>query len=150
MHHAELQYLAGFFDGEGSIMILKEVQKSYHLHRVAVSVTNTAPQVIQTFRDSFGGFVKCRELKSGKIETRWGASCCIAQSFLRQIEPCLRVKRKQAQLALEMCSILERDKRGRNRLGQFMPLSQEDKQRVEELAKEVKILNGGANKIFKL
>ncbi len=53
------QYLAGFMDGEGSIMIARSsARNSNRVHyRARVDVANTDRRVLEEVRDQFGGIL---------------------------------------------------------------------------------------------
>lgn len=97
-----LAYAAGFFDGEGHIRIQSHsVRGSYML---SVSVVQATPDPLDLFVDLFGGVVKRRLLPyRGQVRClfTWQTSSMSAEKCLRQMLPFLRVKRAEADLALE-------------------------------------------------
>lgn len=112
----ELEYAAGFFDGEGCIQINpKKSQPNTFL--VEVRITNTNLEVLQWFKNNFGGSVGSqppnKDVKECKPCWYWAVACRIANAFLKTIIPFLVIKREQAQIAIDFQSKI---KRGCNRL----------------------------------
>lgn len=99
-----LAYLAGFFDGEGCIAIVKGKN---HLGNVQYSlraiVSNTNDYVLHLYKFSFGGRIQKRKYK--KPEWRdcyaWELSSTRAYDFLKCVYPYLMLKKAQADLAFE-------------------------------------------------
>lgn len=145
MKDTELAYIAGLFDGDGCVCILKEKQGKYRLLRIEASIQNTDLDVIEYLKSCFGGRVWHRKLPSGKTFGAWALSCRKAVEFLEKIGPFLRIKKDRAILATKIYSITSLEKRGtrRNGKGQFQKISEEERNRVNVLAQEIKQLNHG-------
>ena len=101
----ELGYLAGLFDGEGSIAIIKmrrppHRETSFNLN---ISITNSDPEMLDLVHRRLGGHicVMGRYKGRGKLVKRWYQSGYKAAPILRRLLPVLIAKRKQAVLALE-------------------------------------------------
>lgn len=80
----ELAYLAGFFDGEGTIGVHKSGHGGkYSYFRMAVSNTNR--EIIQMFQDRFGGSVgeKRPEWASNRLQKKmmWTWTVCGDQAW---------------------------------------------------------------------
>ena len=117
----QLAYLAGIFDGEGSVTITR----TYNKHKPAISrnsrslgnpnpgvsermimqvaVAMTDRAIPEWLHEEFGGRFMSRRFPGTTYKERWDwlASANIAKDFLRIILPHLRLKRLQAQLAIE-------------------------------------------------
>ena len=101
---ARVAYLAGFFDGEGCVRIIKGKN---HLGNVQYSlrviVSNTNDYVLHLYKLSFGGRIQKRKYK--KPEWRdcyaWELSSTRAYDFLKCVYPYLILKKAQADLAFE-------------------------------------------------
>lgn len=94
----ELAYIAGFFDGEGYIGIVK----SQGL-RLLVSVTNTKGWILYWLKGMFGGSV-CKGQRPSPNQKPiyvWTIVSREAVIFLTAIQPYLRLKDEQAGLGLE-------------------------------------------------
>lgn len=97
-----LQYAAGFVDGEGCIQLAKPSKRGRSKHPVGnmhllVSVVNNHRGILEEFEKEFGGFVS----KKPRFRSNyWQISGKKAASFLHLIEPFLVIKRPQAQAAL--------------------------------------------------
>lgn len=111
-NESNLSYIAGFFDGEGCISTgrhrptsQRETGQSYI--RVKVSVSQRFPQILLYIRDYFG-FGEVYEVKDG---TQWRYSCSSSQqtmSFLQALLPYLKVKRRQAELGIQLADNIYR------------------------------------------
>jgi LAGLIDADG-like domain len=97
-------YIAGLFDGEGSIYIgLQANSRSIPLHFLEISITNTDKGVLEWIKEKCGG----RITKKAQVKERyrkpiwaWKASSRQAASFLGCIKPYLRIKTEQADVAI--------------------------------------------------
>lgn len=102
----ELAYMAGFFDGEGSITIHHNYRPSPRgkspNHTLQVSIGNTDPRVVTWIAANFGGSLvvrrEVRENHRGVLQ--WIARSNDAANVLRALLPFLRMKKEQAQIAI--------------------------------------------------
>ncbi len=110
MHEAtRLAYVAGLFDGEGHIRIQRQHFRDRRSpsHCVRVSVSNTDRSVIEFLHDTFGGYIVVvnNEARCRKAHWRtcwsWELTSTGAANFLSMIQPYVRIKQRQVQLALE-------------------------------------------------
>ena len=143
----ELAYLAGFFDGEGCIMI-QRAGKLYGAERnlrfyVRVSVVNTNSINLYRFSELFGGHVSetFSKIPSHKNIYTWQISGKSAANFLLVIQPFLKMKYDQAELALEF----QRTHHNGNGRGGFWGYDVEEVEYREFLCDEVKRLNSRGN-----
>ena len=90
----DLQYLAGFFDGEGSIGITGE--------SLCVRVVNTYRPILEKFQSAFGGVVDCHRKgdERSRLTWEWRAYGDTAAAALTALLPLLREKAPQAYLGL--------------------------------------------------
>lgn len=95
----ELAYMAGFVDGEGCVSVATRL-KIYMTPTVQVSNTNQA--VLQWFLAAFGGEIDVRRdhRPTRKQCNTWRVAGDKARRVLRALLPFLRVKKRQAELAL--------------------------------------------------
>lgn len=106
MTKADLIYIAGFFDGEGSITIHHNFQPSPRgkspNHTLQVSIGNTDRTVLDSIHAAFGGSFSVRpgQKKNHREVFQWGARCRGALKFLKAIRPYLRMKCAQADVAI--------------------------------------------------
>lgn len=103
-----LAYLAGYFDGEGSICMGSGGRRST-IPQLATQVRSGDKTVLDRFAETFGGTVitpKHRRYKDSWNRKRqifaWALKGQKAQDFLRQILPFLDTKRHPAELALQV------------------------------------------------
>ena len=105
MKDTELAYVAGFFDGEGSISItpiaiVTPRQKcTFSLRAQAVS---TNKEAVNTLLSLFGGVITRKPVCGNRQECwTWRVSNIKAMKFLKLVLPYLRIKRPQAEKAIE-------------------------------------------------
>jgi hypothetical protein len=92
---AQKVYAAGFFDGEGSIQITPpRKSKGFSLH---VSVAQSESTTLEWLCTLWGGSVGQHGRPGVSV---WRIHTAAAGRFLADIEPYLRIKRQQAQLAI--------------------------------------------------
>src|SRR3990170_1072595 len=97
----EKAYIAGFFDGEGSITIA--IQKSSPNGAVIVQISNTNKPVLEWIQSKFGGSIHIKTRENERQQNSWKLDICslMANRFLKTIQPYLKLKTPQAQLAIE-------------------------------------------------
>lgn len=100
-----LAYIAGFFDGEGSIVIPRRYT---NLRRgckfsLSVRIVNTYKPVIDLCQRLFGGYVyeKPIEKSHHKQAYQWYVNAQKGEDFLKLILPYLVVKKEEAEIAME-------------------------------------------------
>jgi hypothetical protein len=110
-------YIAGFFDGEGSIGIYKNGQGVFHLRtQLTQNVGAKSKELMQAMVDQFGGHFSKQKTLSGGEKYNWQLSSLPAMRFLKHIAPYLHLKESQALLAIiwqEQRPVPSRDARGR-------------------------------------
>ncbi len=121
MNDTDLAYIAGFFDGEGSIFISKS-KKQYFL---TVSISNTNLPVLESIRAMGGNISKSPDNRENHSQLfRLRLYCNEAKKFLEKILPYLRIKKEQAKLAIEFQSKME--------LGKLtIPKEEQEKYRIQ-------------------
>jgi len=119
MDKTTLQYIAGFFDGEGSIGIYyrQRTKDRFHLRTQLTNNKNKDAQRLMTYlMNKFGGNLSEQITLSGRVKYNWQLNSDRAIYFLRKIEPYLIFKKDQAIIAInwqEQRPPLVRDKKGR-------------------------------------
>jgi len=105
-------YIAGFFDGEGTIGIITR-KRPYNTanpnHQLFVSCTNTNEPVIHYLHSIFGGSIFHANDTRGKRRTclRWALNSAKAMQFLSCLLPYLIVKRDEAIIAIKLQATYE-------------------------------------------
>lgn len=95
----QLAYLAGFFDGEGTISILKRKKGNWNVsHFIRVSIGQKDGATLDWVKENFGGNVY--NVKRDNSFT-WAISDFKAYEFVKTISPFLRYKKPQADLAIK-------------------------------------------------
>lgn len=102
MTETELAYIAGFFDGEGSINIRRRKRSGRTNYSLSISMTQTNELVLCEMADilEVGSVRKMKTHKSKKDAWRWDAGNGAAYKVLLKILPYLRVKNLEAEHAL--------------------------------------------------
>ena len=97
-----LAYMAGIVDGEGSIIIYRRKSKKYKpkVGQMKVVVSNTDRTLMDFLQLYFGGSIATDRHRE-KPCYLWTVASKKALCFLEAIEPFIRVKKLQAQVAIE-------------------------------------------------
>ena len=100
-----LYYLAGFFDGEGTILITRRYRKKLRGAKLYLScrVVNTNKTVIDEFNKQWSGnlYEKKTEQDNHQQTYTWSRGALKAEEFLREIIPYIRQKKAEALVAIE-------------------------------------------------
>lgn len=145
----ELAWLAGLFDGEGSVNLRfwanhpKCRSGSWHL---TASITNTHAPTILTVRDILGFGHVTREVRPAPRRPvyDWKVAARSAERFLRLIQPFVVTKREQVRLALDSIGIRRdnpRINRGRGRGKGGAAISPETHAQLFLIRENIKRLN---------
>lgn len=97
----DLAYIAGFFDGEGSIYISSEKgRNNKRFLRMSISIGNTDGKAIDFVSNRFGkGVVSPNsKIKSGKKFYIWRVSGYTASEILKTMLPYMKIKRNKQNL----------------------------------------------------
>lgn len=102
----QLAYLAGFFDGEGTVYLYKRMKpEGWPNHDIRFQITNTNKEVIEWIHKIFGGqtYYKDRSLQNAKWKPSylWHANRKVFDQVAPAIFPFIIVKRAQLELAFE-------------------------------------------------
>lgn len=130
-------YLAGIIDGEGSIGLTRNRKnKSGRIvYYIFVTVGMTALEIPCLLKEIFGGSYYIRKKYSYSPNKKplgmWSISCLKAENVIKCLLPYLRVKRPQAELALEYRKEMEKHRFKRKK----------NFDRLEEFGRKMKKLN---------
>jgi len=102
---ALLAYIAGFFDGEGSVVILSRLQERSKnpTYSLIVSIANTVLKPLRMLHSVYGGVMH----KAGKVVPRqkqvyhWRLNGKRAADFLTDIRHFLIIKKRQALIGID-------------------------------------------------
>lgn len=106
MKKADLAYIAGLFDGEGSISIhrTKHTPKRFiapFVYTLTVQLGLANPLIPKSLRFAFGGHVSFQEARGNRRRFwKWQIASNKAVDFLTAILPYLRLKRDEAEVAI--------------------------------------------------
>lgn len=102
MELTELAYMAGLFDGEGCIQIVKNKGNGRGRHYLRCSLEMTNEELPKSLQAYFGGTVRRRNLPLPRQnQWEWKTTTNTAYLFLKAIYPYLRLKKVEADVALE-------------------------------------------------
>lgn len=137
-----LQYMAGFFDGEGSIGIYRSSVKTTENYYLRTQLTQNTSEDFLKFLKPFinyygGNLSKCKTL-SGKIKYNWQLSSIQAIKFLEDLVPYLILKKSQAILALKW--IKQKPKPSRDNKGRIQSSKYKNIKLDKEISELMKIL----------
>jgi hypothetical protein len=132
-----LEYIAGLFDGEGSISIYAAGAGVRHrpspYYCLQITITNSHEGVLRAVRESLGCGVIVA-VKGGKASRRlcfgWVVSSKAAGRVLALLLPYLVIKRQRAELAIRFQGTMQNGHVGRKRLPESL-LEQRAKMRAE-------------------
>jgi hypothetical protein len=116
MKPIRLAYVAGFFDGEGSVYIIKTSKRQKIYHNICVRLTNTDKHIMILIKKwiGFGTIFMRKKLLHRKRAYDFILKGRQGESFLKSILPFLIVKKKQALLALKFMSMKHKRFGGKN------------------------------------
>lgn len=113
------EYVAGFFDGEGSIGIYRNGRGNFHLRtQLTQNITPSSERLLKELHSKWGGNLNVMRSDAYKRggAYNWQLNSASALKFLEEIAPFLVLKRDQAELAIAWQKAKpkpERDKFGR-------------------------------------
>jgi len=133
------KWLAGFFDGEGSIGLKynnhyrKDGTRILYLY---ASITQNNKKLLLALKRRFNGAVSKH---SGSKCFAWQVSCNQADKFLRYIYPYLKLKKKVADLAFKHRALLRWQ--GRRKTGKGRQILKSSSQKHERIRNRIMWLN---------
>lgn len=102
-----LAYIAGYFDGEGTVGINRSTRNGSSRYRIQVSLGNTYKPAVDELKTTFGGSIHPHS--KGKSNHRqmwyWTVNGVAAYNFLSKVLPYLREKQAQAQEVMDFYSV---------------------------------------------
>jgi hypothetical protein len=100
----DLAYLAGVIDSDGYITITRSVRKGVAYHAAQVGIAGTRRQPHDLAASIWGGNVGCFTPKNPehRPQFQWVRHGVNAVQVISDLQPFLRIKQAQAQIALEL------------------------------------------------
>lgn len=138
----DLAWIAGLFDGEGSVTISyakhtgKRQDKGFFL---VATVSQNRRDVLELLKCRFGGHISPKNPPTHKRCSHWIVTSKAAETFLRYIQPYVKLKQLVVELALEYRSLVGRTRGNKGRKGHSIP--PEIKERMFLLRSKVMELN---------
>lgn len=145
-------YVAGFFDGEGSVTIARlsvDGRSDYHCIKVALSQRIKHREVIDRIHAEFGGTVLVK-IQKNRLSEIWAQQVCLQiqdkpsiHKFLLAMQPHCIVKSEQIRIGLEFLESFEAASSFRDSLGRIQgkKLTIEEIERRERLRLAMRALN---------
>jgi len=137
-----LIYLAGFFDGEGSVAVYRRNagdKKGYCLRvQLTQNVTKDSTILFNKIREYFDVSLNIQDTLSGNKKYNAALSGDKAANFLQQIKSHLFLKKEQVKVALDWH--LSKPKRERDPKGRIKPFEKEYFDRSEDIVNKLKSL----------
>ena len=110
LNTTDAAYLAGFLDGEGSVMLISRGSKRESIGlRVVIAQSEKSRHVLDWITEITGiGNITAKKAQNIHQDNglTWTCHSRAAEGFLRQIAPFLRIKAEQAQLGIDFQSRL--------------------------------------------
>lgn len=144
---AVLNYMAGIFDGEGTVGIIKGKPRKNnrcHEYNAAVGIGMTDRNTVESFKNMFSPNLKIyiERVPDRKLIYRWriiGSNC--VKNFLDTMIPFLKVKKQEAEIVRQFCVMKSGYRyKDRVRIKKNSYVSDEELRRREELYQKVKKL----------
>lgn len=138
---ADLAYIAGLFDGEGSVEIRCCVMPYGPKYNLRLTVGNTNQEIISWLHSLFGGFVQSKPPRQRRRACHWWSlTGDKAAEFLKLIEPYSRIKAQHIAYIKEFWTVWKNGPR------MEWPRSKRPVPELLELAQNYRILIKSLNK----
>ena len=133
------EYLAGFFDGEGSVGVYASGRNRSYCLRAQITQVRTleTERLLLEMANRFGGSVSTFNKRLRRDALGWQASGDNAAAFLEFILPHLLLKREQAKVAIDYQRVRPRPTRD-TATGRMLPLDHNLGREVAERLWEMK------------
>jgi len=132
-----LAYIAGFFDGEGCVMIAKHKRADgFIVYQLRVNISNTNKAILQLINTVFPSVIYEDKIHIDKRKKQWryAAYDKKAEEFLKTLYPYLRIKRIQAEIAFNF---------RKTYAVRFRPLPKDIRGKRKDFRKQLHIVNQG-------
>lgn len=96
------EYAAGLFDGEGSVSISRSGDRVWLSVRLSISHRD----VLEEFEEHWGGYVRIHSKRCNTVH-QWYMHGTLAEDFLTDVLPYLRVKKKDVELGLRFITTIQ-------------------------------------------
>jgi hypothetical protein len=112
---AKLSYIAGFFDGEGTISIHQGDKKYPSSYTLSCGISQIDKSPLEFVALYFGGNVHPKKTKATPYMWTWACSARYALVFLKAIEPYLIIKKAQAIVAISFQTRMASTRKGKRK-----------------------------------
>ncbi len=104
--HCDPRWVAGFFDGEGCVSIVRRQRGGFIEHMIAIQIGQKDRRPLDAIRDKYGGSICPTKTPSGCW--RWRCHGKTAERFMRAIVLHCKLKRRELELALTLRQLIGR------------------------------------------
>ena len=95
-------YVAGIWDGEGTVSIGRVASSQNYSHSLMVQISNTNEDLINLLLERIGGKAQRRERQENwRTCYAWQIYADNAEAFLRAVQPYVVIKKEQVEVALK-------------------------------------------------
>jgi hypothetical protein len=131
-----LAWVAGMFDGEGSLTLKRAVRHGHTHHRIWITIGMANKpdneKALVLMQKLFGGYIGIHKNSDNRNDSiHWTIASQMAYECLKKVSPFLIIKKKHAQLLIEFQEICVSRKGKKNNLAKF----ERQAQYFEELRK---------------
>lgn len=134
----DLAWAAGFFDGEGWVMVTRKRSGDRMRFGLQVAVGQTSLEPLEKFQVWFGGRIhRLVDRPRSHPVWQWRVGSWMARAVLQQLLPFLVVKRAEAETAIRFQDWMDRP-RQRDASGHRVTLSTEDIRLSEQFRIEIR------------
>ena len=139
-----LVYMAGFFDGEGSIGVYTNGKRNGRTLRVQVTqtITESSSKLLDEAQSRWGGSLCTFNKRERRAAFIWQLTASGGYKFLKDVRPWLRLKAKEADLVLTWWPARAGAMRD-PATGRRLPLSVEDREADSLIDAQLRILKKG-------
>ena len=121
MDELSIQYIAGFFDGEGSIGIYSNKTRSTCARtQLTQNKTKESLFVLDFLKNKYGGNISEQKTLSGGIKYNWQLNPKGVKVFLQDIFPYLVLKKNQALITLNWIDNRPKPRRNKKGMGKYI------------------------------
>jgi hypothetical protein len=111
---AQISYLAGIVDGEGTMYIQRRLDNGSWTYWTRLQICNTNPHLIDWIKTTFGGLVYKKERshikRNWKTQFEWYSKISMVDVLLPLLYPYLIVKKPQAEVMMQFRKTFEKRK----------------------------------------
>lgn len=140
----DLAYLAGVVDADGYVTATRSVRRQGSYFGAQVGITGSRREPHDLAATTFGGNVSIHRPAAGRPQFHWQLNGSRTVAVIRALRPFLRIKRAQADLAIELQEWLDHATAARREAGDpypHMPAGYDPTASLNEMVDEIRSLH---------